>query len=97
MEVLDLHGNEIQEVNGLSKLTVLRVLNLAGNKLIAIGPQDLHGLITLQELNLKRNKIKKLMGFGETPNLEKLFLSNNDIRRFVEFYFIDIINFDIMF
>ena len=86
IEVLDLHGNEIQEVNGLSKLAMLRVLNLAGNKLIAIGPQDFQGLTTLQELNLKRNKIKKVMGFGETPNLEKLFLSNNDIRRFVKFY-----------
>ena len=31
LDVLDLHSNEITEIQGLESLTELRVLNLAGN------------------------------------------------------------------
>lgn len=78
--MLDLHGNQIQTVTGLSNLCDLKVLNLAGNQIKAIGTTDLQGLVALQELNLRRNKLKKLLGFGDTPNLLKLFLSNNDVQ-----------------
>lgn len=81
IEVLDLHGNQIQHVSGLNKLKELKVLNLAGNQLRSIGTNDLKGTINLQELNLRRNKIKKLNCFGETPQLQKVFLSNNEICR----------------
>lgn len=79
IEVLDLHGNQIQVVSGLSKLKDLKVLNLAGNQLKSIGSSDFQGLVALQELNLRRNRLKKLFGFGDTPNLQKLFLSNNEV------------------
>ncbi|EFN81037.1 Leucine-rich repeat-containing protein 49 [Harpegnathos saltator] len=81
LEVLDLHGNQIQQITGLEDLLSLKVLNLAGNSIKNIGCSDFQGLISLKELNLRRNKLKKLLGFGETPQLQKLYLSNNDIHR----------------
>lgn len=79
LEVLDLHGNQITQVTGLNTLRELKVLNLAGNQIRVIGPNDLDGLVNLQEINLRRNRLKKLLGFGATPQLQKLFLSNNEI------------------
>jgi leucine-rich repeat-containing protein 49 len=79
LEVLDLHGNQITQVGGLSALSELKVLNLAGNQIRVIGASDLQGLHSLRELNLRRNRIKCLLGFGETPQLQKLFLSNNEL------------------
>ncbi|XP_046661614.1 leucine-rich repeat-containing protein 49-like isoform X2 [Homalodisca vitripennis] len=80
LEVLDLHGNQISQVGGLANLCELKVLNLAGNQIRTIGPSDLQGLGALQELNLRRNRLKRLMCFGDTPQLQKLFLSNNEIQ-----------------
>ncbi|XP_071647710.1 uncharacterized protein [Temnothorax longispinosus] len=79
LEVLDLHGNQIQHITGLENLSSLKVLNLAGNNIKTIGCNDFRGLISLKELNLRRNKLKRLLGFDETPQLQKLYLSNNDI------------------
>jgi leucine-rich repeat-containing protein 49 len=79
LEVLDLHGNQITQVGGLSALSELKVLNLAGNQIRGIGASDLQGLQSLQELNLRRNRIKCILGFGEAPQLQKLFLSNNEL------------------
>ncbi|XP_049827206.1 leucine-rich repeat-containing protein 49 isoform X1 [Schistocerca gregaria] len=81
LEVLDLHGNQIYQVGGLSSLNELKVLNLAGNQIRVIGATDLNGLGSLQELNLRRNRLKRLLGFGETIHLRKLFLSNNDLQQ----------------
>lgn len=80
LEVLDLHGNQISVVNGLEQCESLKVLNLAGNQIRNIGAQDLEGLKNLQELNLRRNRLRRLIGFNETPNLYKLFLSNNELQ-----------------
>lgn len=80
IEVLDLHGNQIVHVTGLSSLSQLKVLNLAGNQISNIGHSDLRGLCSLQELNLRRNRLRKLLGFVDTPNLQKLFLSNNELQ-----------------
>ncbi|KAI4486125.1 hypothetical protein M0802_012545 [Mischocyttarus mexicanus] len=79
LEVLDLHGNQIQQITGLNGLSSLKVLNLAGNIIKMIACNDFHGLTSLKELNLRRNRIKKLLGFGDIPQLQKLYLSNNDI------------------
>lgn len=81
LEVLDLHGNQISQISDLNHLAILKVLNLAGNNIKVIGCQDFHGLTSLRELNLRRNKIKKLLGFGDTAQLQKLYLSNNDIQK----------------
>ncbi|XP_011688014.1 PREDICTED: leucine-rich repeat-containing protein 49 isoform X1 [Wasmannia auropunctata] len=81
LEVLDLHGNQIQQITGLENLSSVKVLNLAGNNIKTIGCNDFQGLISLKELNLRRNKLKKLLGFDGTPQLQKLYLSNNDIHK----------------
>ncbi|XP_071441990.1 leucine-rich repeat-containing protein 49 [Hetaerina americana] len=79
LEVLDLHGNQICELDGLANLHVLKVLNLASNQISCIEKSCLHGLHSLKELNLRRNRIKQLFGFEEIPDLQKLYISNNDI------------------
>ncbi|XP_054011337.1 leucine-rich repeat-containing protein 49 [Hylaeus anthracinus] len=81
LEVLDLHGNQILQISDLHNLASLKVLNLAGNNIKVIGYHDFQGLTLLKELNLRRNKVKKLLGFGEIPQLQKLYLSNNDIQK----------------
>lgn len=80
LEVLDLHGNLITHIGGLSELRELKVLNLAGNQIKSVGMSDLKGLTCLQELNLRRNRLKKLLGFGDVPQLQKLFISNNEVQ-----------------
>ncbi|KAL5244269.1 hypothetical protein ACI65C_011679 [Semiaphis heraclei] len=79
LEVLDLHGNQLTQVGGLQSQGELKVLNLAGNQIKVLGSLDLAGLRSLRELNLRRNRLKCLLGFSETPQLTKLFLSNNEI------------------
>ncbi|XP_046403321.1 leucine-rich repeat-containing protein 49 isoform X2 [Ischnura elegans] len=79
LEVLDLHGNQICELDGLSNLHVLKVLNLASNQIRCIEKSSLQGLHSLKELNLRRNRIKQLSGFEEIADLQKLYVSNNDI------------------
>ncbi|XP_034246869.1 leucine-rich repeat-containing protein 49 [Thrips palmi] len=86
LEVLDLHGNQITSVGGLSFLCELKVLNLAGNQIRSVGASDLQGLRNLQELNLRRNRLRKLLGFGDTPHLVKLFLSNNELSSVEDMY-----------
>lgn len=81
LEVLDLHGNQISHVTGLDGLNLLKVLNLAGNSIKTIAHNDLRGLSSLNELNLRRNKLKKLFGFENTPQLQKIYLSNNSIQK----------------
>jgi len=79
LEVLDLHGNQLTQVGGLQSQGELKVLNLAGNQIKILGSLDLTGLRSLRELNLRRNRLKCLLGFSETQQLTKLFLSNNEI------------------
>ncbi|KAI5709022.1 hypothetical protein M8J76_008307 [Diaphorina citri] len=80
LEVLDLHGNQITQISNLNTLGDLKVLNLAGNQIRTIGCSDLEGLKSLQELNLRRNRLTRLLGFGQTPRLIKLFLNNNQLQ-----------------
>lgn len=64
-------------MNGLDTLTLLRVLNLAGNKLNSI--TGFNSLISLIELNLKKNFIGKCEGMPLLPHLQRLYLSDNKI------------------
>ncbi|XP_017771668.1 PREDICTED: leucine-rich repeat-containing protein 49 [Nicrophorus vespilloides] len=80
LEVLDLHGNLINSVTGLETLSQLRVLNLAGNQLKCLQATEMGGLKSLQELNLRRNHLKRLSGLPEMCNLHKIFLSNNEMQ-----------------
>lgn len=82
LRVLDLHGNRIASISHkICRLQELKSLNLAGNALRQIYNGDFAGLLNLRELNLKRNRIKKLGGFEDLQHLERLWLCNNDIHR----------------
>uniref|UniRef100_A0A182J261 Dynein axonemal assembly factor 1 homolog n=1 Tax=Anopheles atroparvus TaxID=41427 RepID=A0A182J261_ANOAO len=81
LRVLDLHGNKISNITGkINQLQELKSLNLAGNALRQIQAQDFAGLFSLKELNLKRNRIKKMGGFDDLHNLERLWLCHNDLQ-----------------
>ena len=82
LRVLDLHGNKISNISQkICQLQELKSLNLAGNSLKQIHADDFKGLFNLRELNLKRNKIKKLNGFADLRNLERLWLCHNDLQK----------------
>jgi leucine-rich repeat-containing protein 49 len=81
LPVLDLHGNKICNISHkICHLHELKSLNLAGNLLRQIQPNDFAGLLCLKELNLKRNRIKKVCGFDDLHNLERLWLCHNDLQ-----------------
>lgn len=72
LRVLDLHGNRITHITQkICQLQELKSLNLAGNLLRQVYPKDFAGLFCLKELNLKRNRIKKINGFDDLHNLER--------------------------
>ncbi|XP_067648087.1 serine-rich adhesin for platelets [Eurosta solidaginis] len=82
LRVLDLHGNKITSISGkLNCLHELNSLNLAGNLLRQICTNDFNGLQQLRELNLKRNKIKRINGFQHLTALESLWLCHNELHR----------------
>ncbi|CAD7082790.1 unnamed protein product [Hermetia illucens] len=87
LRVLDLHGNKIANiVNRINCLQHLKSLNLAGNQIRQINPNDFAGMTNLKELNLKRNRIKRVYGFNNLVNLERLWLCHNDIHRVDDMY-----------
>lgn len=55
----------------ICQLQELKSLNLAGNLLRQIQPNDFTGLCCLKELNLKRNRIKKINVSDDLHNLER--------------------------
>lgn len=82
LRVLDLHGNKISNISQkISPLQELKSLNLAGNMLKQINDKDFSGLFSLKELNLKRNKLRKIVGFDDLRHLERLWLCHNELQR----------------
>lgn len=72
LRVLDLHGNRISSIQQkICQLQELKSLNLAGNMLKYISATDFAGLCCLKELNLKRNRIKKINVSDDLHNLER--------------------------
>lgn len=72
LRVLDLHGNRITHIaQKICQLQELKSLNLAGNLLRQIQSNDFAGLCCLKELNLKRNRIKKINVSDDLHNLER--------------------------
>jgi Leucine-rich repeat (LRR) protein len=49
---------QIELIQGLDHLKALRVLNLAGNTITRL--ERVHGLASLTELNLRRNKLSEV-------------------------------------
>ena len=69
-------------MGGLDNLAELKVLNLAGNQIRKIS--NMQGLISLEELNIRRNRIRSTTGLVSTT-LEKLFISNNELQVYLFF------------
>ena len=67
----------IIEIKGLSELTDLQVLILAGNRITEI--KGLGELTDLKVLKLTGNQITEIKGLENLTNLEKLYLDNNQI------------------
>ena len=63
---------QVKEIENLSHLTQLRVLNLAGNEVTCV--TGLTGLTSLAELNLRRNRITHVVSFPFPHNSMLLFL-----------------------
>ncbi|KAG5682402.1 hypothetical protein PVAND_011755 [Polypedilum vanderplanki] len=81
LRVLDLHGNRITHITQkICQLQELKSLNLAGNLLRQIQANDFAGLCCLRELNLKRNRIKKINVSDDLHNLERLWLCHNELQ-----------------
>ena len=77
LEVLDMHSNLLESLNGLSGLTNLRRLNLAGNRISQLCPLSM--LSCLEDLNLSCNFIIHLKlqeasscSEGEDPTVSSL-------------------------
>ncbi|XP_039531795.1 leucine-rich repeat-containing protein 49-like [Pimephales promelas] len=66
--------SQIENVSGLSKL---RLLNLSGNRIARV--ENLRGLQSLTELNLRHNSISDVTDLQYLPRLQRLFLSANSI------------------
>lgn len=82
LRVLDLHGNKITSIaQKICQLHELKSLNLAANNLRQIQEDDFKGLNQLKELNIKRNRIKKINGFDDLYALERLWMCHNEIEK----------------
>ena len=76
LDVLDAHGNELEDLSGLESCGQLRVLNLASNNLRRLGA-PVRGLCNLTELNLRRNALSEVADLGGLTSLQRLNLSGN--------------------
>lgn len=82
LRVLDLHGNKLTTLGSrINCLQLLKSLNLAGNQIRQINQQDFQGLRSLRELNLKRNKLRRINGFQHLVALERLWLCHNELHK----------------
>jgi Leucine-rich repeat (LRR) protein len=78
LALLDLEGNEVEDISQLKELTNLQSLNLAHNKIADIGP--LSELTGLQYLHLAHNQVTDLKPLAKMTNMRSLYLSNNQIK-----------------
>ena len=80
IKVLKLNNNQISKIEGLGTANYLEELDLSFNLIENIENLDNLGQ-SLQKLNLKGNKIKKLNGLDNLTSLIELNLSKNIIKR----------------
>jgi Leucine-rich repeat (LRR) protein len=82
LEVLDLHGNQLQEIPvGFRRLERLQILNLSKNKLSSEAMGVVCQIKNLKELNLANNALSGtlLENIGQLTSLEVLDLSSNQL------------------
>ena len=76
---LNLHGNNIRKIDGLSTLTAVKTLILSFNEIQKI--EGLDGLRTIEKLDLGYNLIKRAEGLQPLTSLVTLELNNNLLYR----------------
>jgi hypothetical protein len=74
---LNLHGNNIARIEGLTHLSRLSRLNLSSNSIASL--EGLAGLSCLTSLNLASNRLRSVSGLAGLPALADLNLSYNYI------------------
>ena len=77
MTMLDVNGNQLSSVNGLSQLEIIDAVNIAHNQFDNL--KDFSGLKTLRWLNIRDNKITDLAPLGQLTDLQYLMLDGNQI------------------
>jgi len=86
LEELYLVENQIKKVEGLSKLTNLKLLELGGNQIRTIPADSFQALGKLEQLWLGKNKISSLAGnlFSGLTKLKRLSLQANRLTEVAE-------------
>ena len=74
---LDLANNKLKAISGLSGLSELRKLDLGANRIRVMPPEELSGLVQLEELWLGKNKIERIQGLSTLTKLRRLDLQSN--------------------
>ncbi|XP_026191375.1 uncharacterized protein LOC34621459 [Cyclospora cayetanensis] len=85
IRILELRGNGLSKIEGLTSCCRLEVLDLSDNRLRRIEPEGFQGASeTLRCLVLERNGLRSLYGFPFLPNLEELRIGQNRIPDFTQ-------------
>lgn len=77
----DLANNKLKDMSGLKELTKLRKLDLGANRIREMVPEELSGLVNLEELWLGKNKIEKIDGLSCLKKLRRLDIQSNRLER----------------
>jgi len=75
-----LSSNNISQIVGLERLTLLRVLNLESNQISYV--QGLEKCVLLEQIHLGKNELKtvgSILNLSQNPKLMVLDVSNNQI------------------
>ena len=76
---LNLHSNQLTNVDGLNHLSSLKYLDLSSNNISSMDANEFWDLQHLVHLNLASNRIKEIDGISSLQNLKSLNLAYNEI------------------
>jgi protein phosphatase 1 regulatory subunit 7 len=77
----DLANNKIKSLSGLRSLSLLRKLDLGANRIRYMDPEQLCGLVSLEELWIGKNKIEKIEGLSNLTKLRRLDIQSNRLTK----------------
>mmetsp|Transcript_18248 Transcript_18248/g.27856 ORF Transcript_18248/g.27856 Transcript_18248/m.27856 type:complete len:257 (-) Transcript_18248:422-1192(-) len=78
---LDLANNKLKSLEGLKGLTKLRKIDLGANRIREMNPDELGGLVNLEELWLGKNKIEEIKGLEKLTKLRRLDIQSNRLTK----------------
>ena len=68
LRTIDIANNKLKSIAGLKGLTQLVKVDLGANKIRVMDPDELSGLVNLEELWLGKNKIEKITGLEKVSS-----------------------------